>query len=140
MHAAMQNSSASLVGRLGCGTLGATAMAGGPGGAPTVCSVPAAFVAEGGGQPLSPCMEMLDGVGLTTTILGFLEVMRVMVFVRNEQMPLKRPQNPKTAPRLRGPCQLIPTPREGWKLPKLNSLFISPGFLRVTLPLFLVCL
>lgn len=63
------------------------------GGTPTVCSVPAAFVAEGGGQPLPPWMEMLDGVGLTATILGFLEVMRVMVFVRNEQMPLKRPQN-----------------------------------------------
>lgn len=67
-------------------------------------------------------------------------VMHVMVFVRNEQSTLKRPKPTKTAPWLCGPCQLIRTLSKGWELPKLNSPFISPEFLRVTLPLFLVCL
>jgi len=136
--------SASLPRRSGCGTSGAVGTTGGlrvqaVGSHDVLCA--GSFPGRGRGAASAPpdgdaawgwahcCRAWFPG-GL----------MRVMIFVRNEQNPLKRPQKPKTAPRQRGPCQLIPAPREGWELPKLNSLFISLGFLRVTLPLFLVCL
>lgn len=38
-----------------------------------------------------------------------------------------------------GAVGVISTQLQRGELPKLNSLFISPGLLHVTLPLFLVC-
>lgn len=75
MPAATQKGSASPAVEVGMRDLGGDGHGWRAGGcrqwAPTMCSGPAAFVAEGLGQPLPPCMEMMDGIGLAAATLGF---------------------------------------------------------------------